>query len=170
MDVQHYWLLLLLVKSCAASGISPYIKHYEGLSYDREDLHRKHLRTRRATRLHESTLQLDFTAFHRTFHLRLRRDAAEFSENFKVISENGPVSADLSHIYSGTLEGEHGSACHGSVLQGQFEGSIHTENGTYHIEPIHRYTSSPTDHHSIIYHEDDLGKNFIFLNNLDKDC
>ncbi|XP_024859761.1 disintegrin and metalloproteinase domain-containing protein 10 isoform X2 [Kryptolebias marmoratus] len=33
---------------------------------------------------------------------------------------------------------------------------IHTENGTYHIEPVQRYISSPTDHHSIIYHEDDL--------------
>lgn len=56
------------------------------------------------------------------------------------------------------LAGENGSACHGSVLQGQFEGTIHTDNGTYHIEPVHRYTSSQTDHHSIIYHEDDMGK------------
>lgn len=49
----------------AVSGISPYIKYYEGLSYDREDLHRMHLRARRATQSHEYTLQLDFTAFHR---------------------------------------------------------------------------------------------------------
>lgn len=54
--------------------------------------------------------------------------------------------------------GEPASACHGSVLQGQFEGTIHTENGTYHIEPSDRYTSSPADHHSIIYREDDMGK------------
>ncbi|XP_037626947.1 disintegrin and metalloproteinase domain-containing protein 10 [Sebastes umbrosus] len=161
MGVQHYWLLLLLV-ACregitgAVSDISPYIKHYEGLSYDREDLHRKHLRVRRASQPQEHTLQLDFTAFHRTFRLRLKRDVAAFSENFMVVSENGSTSPDLSHIYSGTLEGERGSACHGSVLQGQFEGTIHTDNGTYHIEPVHRYTSSQTDHHSIIYHEDDM--------------
>ncbi|KAJ4943207.1 hypothetical protein JOQ06_005712, partial [Pogonophryne albipinna] len=31
-----------------------------------------------------------------------------------------------------------------------------TENGTYHIEPMERYTSTHTDHHSIIYHEDDM--------------
>nr|XP_046247700.1 disintegrin and metalloproteinase domain-containing protein 10 isoform X1 [Scatophagus argus] len=161
MRVQLYWLLLLLVDCCeritgAVSGISRYIKHYEGLSYDREDLHRKHLRARRATQPQEYTLQLDFTAFHRTFHLHLKRNAAPFSENFTVVTENGSSSADLSHIYSGTLEGERGSACHGSVLQGQFEGTIHTNNGTYHIEPLHRYTSSETDHHSIIYHEDDM--------------
>uniref|UniRef100_A0A8C6Q5D7 ADAM10 endopeptidase n=1 Tax=Nothobranchius furzeri TaxID=105023 RepID=A0A8C6Q5D7_NOTFU len=143
----------------ALSSISPYIKHYEVLSYDREDLHRKHLRARRATKLQAVTLELDFTAFHRSFHLLLRPDSEAFYKEFTVIGENGPESVELSHLYSGTLEGEHGSACHGSVLHGQFEGSIHTENGTYHIEPFDRYTSSPTDHHSIIYHEDDLGKN-----------
>ncbi|KAE8294209.1 Disintegrin and metalloproteinase domain-containing protein 10 [Larimichthys crocea] len=161
MGVQQYWLLLLLFDcreriTGAASDISPYIKHYEGLSYDREDLHRKHLRAKRATPPQEYTLQLDFTAFHRTFRLHLKRNAAVFSENFKVISENGSTSADLSHIYSGTLEGEQGSACHGSVLQGQFEGTIHTKNGTFHIEPVHRYTRNQTDHHSIIYREDDV--------------
>ncbi|XP_040896880.1 disintegrin and metalloproteinase domain-containing protein 10 [Toxotes jaculatrix] len=161
MGVQHYWLLLLLVDcrkwiTGAVSDISPYIKHYEGLSYDREDLHRMHLRARRATQPQDYTLLLDFTAFHRTFRLRLKRNAAAFSQNFMVASENGSTSADLSHIYSGILEGEHGSACHGSVLEGQFEGTIHTDNGTYHIEPVHRYTSSQTDHHSIIYHEDDM--------------
>ncbi|CAK6955449.1 disintegrin and metalloproteinase domain-containing protein 10 isoform X1 [Scomber scombrus] len=161
MEVQRYWLLLLLVDcrewiTGAVGGISPYIKHYEGLSYDREDLHRKHLRSRRATQPQGYTLHLDFTAFHRSFRLRLRRNAEAFSRNFKLISENGSTSADLSHIYSGTLDGEHGSSCHGSVLQGQFEGTIHTENGAYHIEPVHRYNSTSTDHHSIIYHEDDM--------------
>lgn len=46
----------------AASDLSPFIERYERLSYDREDLHRKHLRARRDAR---SLLQLDFTAFHR---------------------------------------------------------------------------------------------------------
>uniref|UniRef100_A0A8D3D7U7 Uncharacterized protein n=1 Tax=Scophthalmus maximus TaxID=52904 RepID=A0A8D3D7U7_SCOMX len=50
--------------SGAVSDISPYIKHYEGLSYDREDLHRMHLRTRRAAQPQHYTLQLDFSAFH----------------------------------------------------------------------------------------------------------
>ncbi|XP_053286713.1 disintegrin and metalloproteinase domain-containing protein 10 isoform X1 [Pleuronectes platessa] len=161
MGVQHYWLLLLVLDcrewiTSAGSDISPYIKHYEGLSYDREDLHRMHLRSRRDTQPQEYTLQLDLTAFHRTFRLRLKRSAAAFSRNFMVVSETGYTSADLSHLYSGELEGEHGSVCHGSVLQGQFEGAIHTDNGTYHIEPVHRYTSNQTDHHSIIYHEDDM--------------
>ncbi|XP_061594183.1 disintegrin and metalloproteinase domain-containing protein 10 isoform X1 [Cololabis saira] len=162
MLVQRCWLMLLLVdchhwiSAGAVSSISPYLTHYEVLSYDREDLHRKHLRARRATQPQESTLHLDFTAFHRTFHLLLRQDAGTFPEEFTVVTENGPAAADLSHIYSGTLEGEQGSACHGSVLQGQFEGTIHTNKGTYHVEPVHRYVNNATDNHSIIYHEDDL--------------
>lgn len=54
--------------------------------------------------------------------------------------------------------GENASTCYGSVLQGQFEGTIHTTDGAYHVESMQRYTSSPTDHHSIIYREDDMGK------------
>ncbi|KAM9848627.1 disintegrin and metalloproteinase domain-containing protein 10 [Aulostomus maculatus] len=161
MRVQLYWLLLFFIDghgqiAGAVSSISPYINYYEELSYDREDLHKKHLRAKRATEPQEYTLQLDFTAFHRTFTLLLRPNTEVFSRNFEVISENGSTSVDLSHIYSGTLEGEHGSACHGFVLQGQFEGTIHTNAGDYHIEPADRYTSSQTHYHSIIYREDDV--------------
>ncbi|TRZ01190.1 hypothetical protein DNTS_035506 [Danionella cerebrum] len=63
---------------------------------------------------------------------------------------------DLSHIYSGILEDDKGSSCQGSVLEGQFEGSITTGNGTFYVEPISRYTTTNSDYHSIIYHEDDV--------------
>lgn len=56
----------------AASDLSPFIERYERLSYDREDLHRKHLRARRDAASQEATLQLDFTAFHRWL-LQIRR-------------------------------------------------------------------------------------------------
>ncbi|XP_049584262.1 disintegrin and metalloproteinase domain-containing protein 10 isoform X2 [Syngnathus scovelli] len=159
MRAQLCCLLFLLVDSQEritgdASSISPYIKHFEGLSYDREDLHKKHLRARRDAQSQQHMLDLDFTAFHRTFRLRLRRNAGSFSSDFKVVSERGATGADLSHLYSGTLEGEHDSACHGSVLRGQFEGSIHADNVIYHVEAAHRYNIS--DHHSIIYREDDM--------------
>ncbi|KAJ4943208.1 hypothetical protein JOQ06_005713, partial [Pogonophryne albipinna] len=88
----------------AMSSISPYIKHYEGLSYDREDLHRKHLRTRRASHPEEHTLQLDITAFNRTFRLLLKHNAEAFTENVMVFRKNGSTPADLSHLYSGKLE------------------------------------------------------------------
>ncbi|XP_055077278.1 disintegrin and metalloproteinase domain-containing protein 10 [Periophthalmus magnuspinnatus] len=159
MRVCYHWLLLLLHWHKCVTGalraISPYIKHYEGLSYDREDLHKRHLRARRSTPPQDTFLHLDFVAFQRPFRLRLRRDAAIFSQDFTVINKNGSTLADLSHLYSGILEGEDDSSCHGSVIQGQFEGTIHTSNGTYHVESIERYHNTK-DHHSVIYHEDDL--------------
>lgn len=84
---------------------------------------------------------------------------------FSVISYLCSFPTSVWHVISWPgLAGDHGSVCHGSVLQGQFEGTIHTDNGTYHVEPVHRYTSNQTQHHSIIYHEDDMGKTtFIFL-------
>uniref|UniRef100_A0A3P9J7M5 ADAM10 endopeptidase n=1 Tax=Oryzias latipes TaxID=8090 RepID=A0A3P9J7M5_ORYLA len=91
-----------------------------------------------------------------TFHLILSRDASVFSEDFSVESGNGSASVDLSHLYSGSLKGERGSACYGSVLQGQFEGTIQTGNRTYYIESVHRSTGSPTDRLSIIYRKDDM--------------
>lgn len=50
------------------------------------------------------------------------------------------------------------------MSQGQFEGTIHTNNGTYYIDPVNKYTSGETDHHSIIYHDDDMGKALRFPN------
>lgn len=56
------------------------------------------------------------------------------------------------------FSGERDSSCYGSVFQGQFEGTIHTGNGTYHVESMHRYDHSKSNHHSIIYHENDVGR------------
>uniref|UniRef100_A0A673NM57 ADAM10 endopeptidase n=1 Tax=Sinocyclocheilus rhinocerous TaxID=307959 RepID=A0A673NM57_9TELE len=128
--------------------ISKYIKHHEGLSYDRE----------REAHPNKQELLLDFNAFQREFHLRLKPDVNSFTEDFKIQSEDETQMVDLSHIYSGVLKDERESSCQGSVLEGQFEGSITTANGTFYVEPTDRYTTSNTDHHSIIYHEDDVGK------------
>ncbi|KAJ7993145.1 hypothetical protein DPEC_G00269390 [Dallia pectoralis] len=160
ITAKHCVLMLLIfsegTNAGAPTGISPFIRYYEGLTYDREALHSKHLRAKRDSLPQDQSLQLDFRAFHRTFRLRLRRDLTELTEPFTVLSENGSRTADLSHIYSGQLADETGSSCHGSVVDGQFEGSILTANRTYHIEPLHRYTSQSSHNHSIIYHEDDM--------------
>lgn len=56
---------LFVCFSGVLSTISPYIKHYEGLSYDRGHFHRMHLRARRTPPSEEYSLKLDFTAFYR---------------------------------------------------------------------------------------------------------
>lgn len=48
---------------------------------------------------------------------------------------------------------------HGSVVDGRFEGFIKTHQGTYYVEPSERYLEDQNgSFHSIIYHEDDIGK------------
>ncbi|MBN3317117.1 ADA10 protein, partial [Atractosteus spatula] len=150
--------------SGALKDISPFIRRYEGLSYDRGAVHRSHERAKRETQEHKRVIQLDFTAFQRAFHLRLRRDTTGFTEDFRIHLKNASQSADLSHIYSGGLEDERGSSCHGSILAGQFEGFIQTQNATYYVEPIERYSTSHSEHHSIIYREDDMGVGEDFTN------
>lgn len=141
----------------ASQAISKYIKHYEGLSYDRELVKQHQHRIRREAGPNNHELHLDFSAFQREFHLRLKPDVNNgFTDDFKVQSENESQMVDLSHIYSGVLEDDSKSSCQGSVLEGQFEGSITTSNGTFYVEPIERYKTTYSDHHSIIYHEDDV--------------
>uniref|UniRef100_A0A672QI31 ADAM10 endopeptidase n=1 Tax=Sinocyclocheilus grahami TaxID=75366 RepID=A0A672QI31_SINGR len=151
---------LSLVSQAAQVGFlaGKYIKCHEGLSYDRELIKQQHQRIRRETHPNKQELLLDFNAFQREFHLRLKPDVNSFTEDFKIQSEDETQMVDLSHIYSGALKDEKESSCQGSVLEGQFEGSITTANGTFYVEPTDRYTTSNTDHHSIIYHEDDVGK------------
>ncbi|XP_056614285.1 disintegrin and metalloproteinase domain-containing protein 10 [Triplophysa dalaica] len=140
----------------ALQDISKYIGYYEGLSYDRELLKQQHQRIKRETHLSDRVLHLNFNAFERVFHLRLKRDIVSFTEDFKVQSENQTYLGDLSHIFSGSLQDESDGSCHGSVREGQFEGSITTANGTFYVEPIDRYSTSKSEHHSIIYHENDV--------------
>uniref|UniRef100_A0A672KET7 Peptidase M12B propeptide domain-containing protein n=1 Tax=Sinocyclocheilus grahami TaxID=75366 RepID=A0A672KET7_SINGR len=78
-----------------------YIKHYEGLSYDRDLIKQQHQRIRRETHPNKQELHLNFNAFQREFHLRLKPDVNGFTEDFKVQSEDETQMVDLSHIYSG---------------------------------------------------------------------
>ncbi|KAJ8277378.1 hypothetical protein GJAV_G00074520 [Gymnothorax javanicus] len=157
------WIGLLVSLLClggpttgALDSISPFIRYYEVLSYDREAVHRKHELAKRETSPREPVVPLDFRAFNRNFNIRLRRDATGFANNFEVNVEDAKGTVDLSHIYSGQLEDDEHSSCHGAILQGQFEGSIETANGTYFVEPLDRYSTNQSDHHSIIYHEEDI--------------
>uniref|UniRef100_A0A3B3SBC5 Disintegrin and metalloproteinase domain-containing protein 10-like n=1 Tax=Paramormyrops kingsleyae TaxID=1676925 RepID=A0A3B3SBC5_9TELE len=145
-------LFLLLKGKFIISAIGTFIKRYEELGYGREPVRRQQERLRREAQPEGRTLQLDFRAFHRAFHLRLKRDTSGFAENFEIHLKNGSRATDLSHIYSGELEDEDGSSCHGSIIEGQFEGVIHTENGTFHVEPLRRYSAVPSAYHSLLKH------------------
>ncbi|KAI4872957.1 hypothetical protein NFI96_023641 [Prochilodus magdalenae] len=154
----------LIVKVCCAEDVEDtrkFIKYYEYLSYDKNTILQQHQRLKRHLQPQKQELHIDFEAFHRAFHLRLKQDFGGFTDDFMVYSGNESWTGDLSHIYSGMLEDDHGSSCQGSILDGQFEGSIHTTNGTFFVESMHKYTNKQSDHHSIIYHEDDVDDSLL---------
>lgn len=137
--------------------LGSFIRHYEGLSYDRDGLHQRHQRVRRATSHPDTELHLDFVAHGRQFNLRMKRDTSIFSDDFFVELPTGERHDDTSHIYAGKLHGESDSFCYGSVHSGRFEGFISTRHGTYHVEPSERYVARGSmPFHSVIYHQDDV--------------
>uniref|UniRef100_A0A672LA54 Disintegrin and metalloproteinase domain-containing protein 10 n=1 Tax=Sinocyclocheilus grahami TaxID=75366 RepID=A0A672LA54_SINGR len=137
--------------------LSQYIRHYEGLSYDRDLLHSQHQRAKRALSLQERELQLEFHAHGRHFNLRMKRDTRLFSDGFKLEMSGQELDYDTSHIYTGEIYGEQGSLTHGSVVDGKFEGFIQTHRGTFYVEPVERYLQDKNvPFHSVIYHEDHI--------------
>ncbi|XP_051716047.1 disintegrin and metalloproteinase domain-containing protein 10-like isoform X1 [Ctenopharyngodon idella] len=162
MTVVFPVLLCLLCASRPARGyygnpLNKYIRHYEGLSYDTDQLHIRHQRARRALSHQERELQLEFHAHGRHFNLRMKRDTRLFSDDFKLEMSGEELEYDTSHIYTGQIYGEHGTLTHGSVVDGKFEGFIQTHRGTYYVEPVERYLQDKNvPFHSVIYHEDDI--------------
>ncbi|KAG1929652.1 disintegrin and metalloproteinase domain-containing protein 10-like [Pimephales promelas] len=156
---------VLLCFSCAfrsargyyGNPLNKYIRHYEGLSYDPDQLQDRHQRARRALTHSERELELQFHAHGRHFNLRMKRDTRLFSEDFKLEMSGGELEYDTSHIYTGEIYGEQGTLTHGSVVDGRFEGFIQTHRGTYYVEPAERYLQDKNvPFHSVIYHEDDI--------------
>uniref|UniRef100_A0A8C4PX65 Peptidase M12B propeptide domain-containing protein n=1 Tax=Eptatretus burgeri TaxID=7764 RepID=A0A8C4PX65_EPTBU len=151
-------LLLLLVVVFAARGqgnrpLGPFLLHHEGLTYDTVALHRHHKRAQRTTPSSQP-LALAFRAYGRDFRLRLKRDSSMFTEDFTLETTEGVTTQELSHLYSGHLEGENGSFCHGAITDGRFEGILKTNSGMFYIEPVERYSGpQPLPYHSIIYHQ-----------------
>ncbi|KAM9493089.1 disintegrin and metalloproteinase domain-containing protein 10 [Clarias gariepinus] len=134
-----------------------YIRHYEGLSYDTNDLHSKHQRAKRALSHEDKFVHLEFHAHGRHFNLRMKRDTSLFSPDLKVEISGKETPVDTSHIYSGELYGEQGTLTHGSIVDGKFEGFIQSHSGTYYVEPAERYLRQrDVPYHSVIYHEDDV--------------
>ncbi|CAL1604080.1 unnamed protein product [Knipowitschia caucasica] len=140
-----------------SNRLNNYIRHYEGLSYDTDALHKSHQRAKRALSIEDHILQLDFHSHGRQFYLRMKRDTSIFHPELKVEVSGLEVPVDTSHIYSGHIFGEKDTLTHGSVVDGRFEGFIKTHQGTYYVEPAERYLKNTNvNFHSVIYHEDDI--------------
>ncbi|XP_039175244.1 disintegrin and metalloproteinase domain-containing protein 10-like isoform X3 [Crotalus tigris] len=150
-----FWNLLLSQMTCSASEASPgraLVKSPERLSYDRAALEKMHREVRRGER---RSLWLEFRALQRSFRLHLWRDMSVFVEDVEIVMNDTSEPADVSFVYSGTLQGDAASFCHGSIIHGVFEGFVQTQNGTYYIESAAVVKGAP-ETHSLIHHQRDL--------------
>ncbi|XP_070787989.1 disintegrin and metalloproteinase domain-containing protein 10-like [Pituophis catenifer annectens] len=150
-----FWNLLLSQTTCTANEASPmraFVKSQEKLSYDRGALEKAHREVSRGDR---RSLWLEFHAFQRIFRLHLWKDTRVFAKDVVLVMNETSEPADVSSVYSGTLQGDAASFCHGSIVHGVFEGFIQTQNGTYYMESA-AVVKEPPEAHSFIHHQRDL--------------
>lgn len=84
-----------------ANRLNEFIRHYEAVRYDSDEIHRSHIRARRSV-VHDQHVHLSFRSLGRNFNVRLKRDLEVFAGNLAV---DGVNNVDTSHIYSGHLIG-----------------------------------------------------------------
>ncbi|XP_023703400.1 disintegrin and metalloproteinase domain-containing protein 10 isoform X2 [Cryptotermes secundus] len=155
-----YIVFLLFLVPCieSATRLNEYIRHYEELTYDHDDVHRSHIRARRSV-TRDNAVHLRFTSHGRSFNIRLKRDLSTFSNNLVVVGPSGQKEdLETSHIYHGHIIGEAGSYVFGSIIDGVFEGKIVSPQGSYYVEKVHHYfpKDSNKTFHSVIYSEGDI--------------
>ena len=147
-----------LVPMCMGKRpLNNYIRHHEVLSYDTAEIH---FRTKRALKLSPyANVNLKFGAFDRNFSCHLTRNHDIFAPGFKVVDQDGEkIEYDYSRFFHGDVEGLRHSHVIGLITEGRFQGSIHTHNDEYHIEPAERYYDDASERgfHSIMYSIHDL--------------
>ncbi|KAK6617549.1 hypothetical protein RUM44_005137 [Polyplax serrata] len=157
----RYIIFLLILVPCTetANRLNEYILHYEPLNYDAGEVHKNHQRARRSV-VRDHNVHLSFRSHGRNFNLRLKRDLEVFSDDLVV---DGIPFVDTSHIYKGYLIEEPGSQAFGSIIDGIFEGSIHSQDESYYVEKAHKYfpKGSNQSFHSIIYNGKDVDDSFF---------
>lgn len=158
--------------------LNPFILHHEPLSYNSKIVHE---RAKRSVDAHQnvdnylnrndskrvrlddepSIVHINFYAHGKQFNLRLFKDVdSVFSKDLIIEDPNGQrLDVNLDHIYSGYLDDEANlSKVYGHLVNGVFEGAIHSTNGTYYVERAHRYNkiNKKKNVHSVIYNSDDV--------------
>ena len=152
--------LFLFVAEC--QGLDGYIQDYDTTNYNTKLVHREHTRLKRYS---DHIQHLELQAFGRNLLLELKKDRSVFTNDHRSELSNGSlIDDDLSFLYSGNVKGIPGSRCHGSLIQGIFQGSIHLPDETFHIEKSTRFFNGHPGFHSVIYRESDLRYNLLNRN------
>ncbi|KAH7970718.1 hypothetical protein HPB49_014579 [Dermacentor silvarum] len=157
---------------CSGRALNAFVRHYEPLSYDPVDVHGRATRWKRSASrgVQEQSVEVAFRALERQvskqeiedFRLRLVRDRSSFSDDFSLVTNNGPVDVNLDHLYSGHVVGSlDESHVVGAIMDGVFVGRIAVLGEEYHVERASRFfpsangSSSPA-FHSVLYSARDV--------------
>ncbi|XP_058455167.1 uncharacterized protein LOC131432715 [Malaya genurostris] len=141
--------------TAALRVLNPFIKHWEPVHFDRNQLegahwhHENHRRRRRNVNYDQgaasygpaNVVRLNFHAHDRDFKLVLREDPGSiYARDVQILNTEGPVDFDLSRVYTGVVEDDDASQVHGVLTRDNlFDGTIVTNLEQYYIEPAARY-------------------------------
>ncbi|PAV83358.1 hypothetical protein WR25_16106 [Diploscapter pachys] len=143
-------------------ALNHYIDDFETLSY--ANLNQQLARRKRSIDNADEGVQLRFRAYNRTFHLVLHpinEETGPFNVDHFLDVDGGFVDIDpKSFLYEGYVKDDPHSRVYGSILDGIFEGHVHTGNGhAFSIDKAAKYFSlgeRPSQYHSIIYHDKEI--------------
>ncbi|XP_034431919.1 disintegrin and metalloproteinase domain-containing protein 17a isoform X1 [Hippoglossus hippoglossus] len=104
---------------------------------------------------------VSFTALHRHFKLYLTTNTDLFTDNFKAVfvdkhgmEENYDIQ--LQNYFTGHVVGEENSRVQAHIDGDEFSAHILTEEAEYNVEPLWRFTDSPTDGRLLVYRSEDI--------------
>ncbi|KAM9355711.1 disintegrin and metalloproteinase domain-containing protein 17a [Pholidichthys leucotaenia] len=104
---------------------------------------------------------VSFTALHRHFKLYLTTNTDLFTDNFKAVfvdrlgrEENYDVQ--LQNYFTGHVVGEENSHVQAHIDGDEFSARILTDEAEYSVEPLWRFTDSPSDGRLLVYRSEDI--------------
>ena len=143
--------------------LNQFIIHHELLSYSSKPIHERLKRSSNQEQFSSSkSLHIEFHSHGKRFQLRLHPDAhSAYSKSVEFVDADGrQLDVSLDHLYSGHLNEEPSTShVHGHVVDGLFEGRIHSRDGTFYVERLHRYPHAQgrkKKAHSVIYRAEDV--------------
>uniref|UniRef100_A0A8C1JF60 ADAM metallopeptidase domain 17a n=1 Tax=Cyprinus carpio TaxID=7962 RepID=A0A8C1JF60_CYPCA len=104
---------------------------------------------------------VSFTALQRHFNLYLTTNIDLFTDNFKAVflDKNGKedqFDIQLQNYYKGHVVGEEHSRVQAHIDGEEFSAHILTEEAEYNVEPLWRFTESPSDGRLLVYRSEDI--------------
>uniref|UniRef100_A0A3B4H172 Disintegrin and metalloproteinase domain-containing protein 17-like n=1 Tax=Pundamilia nyererei TaxID=303518 RepID=A0A3B4H172_9CICH len=104
---------------------------------------------------------VSFRALHRHFKLYLTTNTDLFTDNFQAVfvdkhgmKENYDVH--LQNYFTGHVVGEENSRVQAHIDGDEFSAHILTDEAEYNVEPLWRFTDSPTDGRLLVYRSEDV--------------